>query len=372
MRIHKKINLPKKSLIFLSTVLLCVTLFSQNIFSQSDSSKSKIEISGFIDTYFSENFNKPPDRINTYHVFDANENQFNLALAKLVIQKAAAPVGFKIDLGYGPTMAAVASYYPDVPSLQNVEDAYLTAVIPWGNGLTINAGKLVTHMGAEVIETPGNINYSRSILFGYAIPFDHVGISATYPFTDNFSGSLYLYNGWNIVNDNNTDKTVGAELAYSPTSSLSLVFNYIGGAEYPNSTNKTQVYEGILNFAFTDAFSLSVDYNYGQFSYTSNNVLIWSGVSGILKYAFDDANYIAGRGELYDDPDGFTTGTMQKLSEFTFTYNHNFTSDFFIRLEYRLDSSSPSYTGVHVFEDSSGNLVNDSQSTALIGAVYSF
>jgi Putative beta-barrel porin-2, OmpL-like. bbp2 len=372
MRIRKTNSLAVKPLKTLMVVLFSVALFSQNIFSQSDSSKSKIEFSGFVDTYFSYNFNKPQDRIDQIRVFDASDNQFNLALAKLVIQKAAAPVGFKIDLAYGPTMAAVAGYYPDVPSLQNVEDAYITAIVPWGNGLTVNAGKLVTHMGAEVIETPGNINYSRSILFGWAIPFDHIGVSASYPFTDNLSGTLYLYNGWNIVNDNNTDKTVGAELAYSPTSSLSLIFNYIGGAEMQNIFNKTQVFEGILNYQITDAFSLNVDYNYGQYSNTTNDVLVWSGVSGILKYAFDDANYIAGRGELYDDPDGFTTGMMQKLSEFTFTYNHNFTSDFFVRLEYRMDSSSPKYSFQHYFEDSSGGYTDDNQSTALIGAVYSF
>lgn len=358
---------------FLLSVLWVLILFG-NTLSQSDSSKSKLQVSGYIDTYFSENFNRPPDRINTYHVFDANENQFNMAMAKLVIQKRAEPIGFKVDLAYGPSIDIVNTdaTLDGARSLRNVEDAYLTAVIQWGKGLTINAGKLVTHMGAEVIETPANVNYSRSFLFGYAIPFDHIGISASYPFTDNLSGTLYLYNGWNIVNDNNTDKTFGAELAYSPSSNLNLIFNYIGGAEMANMTNKTQVFEGILNYQITGPFSLSIDYNYGQYSNTPNDVLIWNGISGILKYNLNDINSIGLRGELYNDADGFTTGIAQKLSEFTLTYQHDFTSDFFIRLEYRLDSSSPDQQNVHVFEDSSGKLIKDSQSTALIGAVYSF
>ncbi len=371
MKIYKS-TIPSGKFFYIT--LCSVLILYSNNYSQSDSTKSNIQISGYIDTYFSENFNKPPDRLNTYHVFDANENQFNLGMAKLVIQKAASPVGFKIDLAYGPSIDIVNTdaTLAGAPSLRNVEDAYLTATIPWGKGLTINAGKLVTHMGGEVIEAPANVNYSRSILFGYAIPFDHIGVSASYPFTDNFSGTLYLYNGWNIVNDNNTDKTFGAELAFSPSSNLGLIFNYIGGAEMANMTNKTQVFEGILNYQITSSFSLSIDYNYGQYSNTPNDVLIWSGISGILKYSLNDFNSIAVRGELYNDVDAFTTGVAQKLSEFTFTYEHDFTSDFFVRLEYRLDSSSPAQQGVHVFEDASGNLVNDSQSTALIGAVYSF
>src|SRR5438552_11259954 len=41
--------------------------------------------------------------------------------------------------------------------------------------LNIIAGKYVTNAGAEVIKSDADPNYSRSILFGYAIPFTHTG-----------------------------------------------------------------------------------------------------------------------------------------------------------------------------------------------------
>ena len=44
-----------------------------------------------------------------------------------------------------------------------------------------DVGKFVTPIGAEVIESQDNWNYTRSILFGYAIPFYHVGVRATCP-----------------------------------------------------------------------------------------------------------------------------------------------------------------------------------------------
>jgi len=45
-------------------------------------------------------------------------------------------------------------------------------------GLMVIGGKYVTLSGAEVIKSPSNTNFSRSILFGYAIPFTHTGVRA--------------------------------------------------------------------------------------------------------------------------------------------------------------------------------------------------
>ena len=59
--------------------------------------------SGFVDAYYSKNFNSPATETNQLRNFDINENQFALSLAELVIQKQASPVGFRMDLDFGPT-----------------------------------------------------------------------------------------------------------------------------------------------------------------------------------------------------------------------------------------------------------------------------
>ena len=71
-----------------------------------------------------------------------------------------------------------------------LQQAYLTAVLPVGAGLTVDVGKFVTHMGNEVIESKDNWNYSRSFLFAYAIPYYHTGIRLTYPLASTLSGTL--------------------------------------------------------------------------------------------------------------------------------------------------------------------------------------
>src|SRR6266446_6056189 len=62
--------------------------------------------------------------------------------------------------------------------------------------LNIIAGKYVTNAGAEVIKSDGDVNYSRSILFGYAIPFTHTGIRAAYKASDTLTLLGGVNGGW--------------------------------------------------------------------------------------------------------------------------------------------------------------------------------
>src|SRR5437879_4330074 len=57
----------------------------------------------------------------------------------------------------------------------DLEEAYGSYKVPLGSGLTVKAGKFVTLLGYEVIESPNNLNFSRSFLFGFAIPLTHRG-----------------------------------------------------------------------------------------------------------------------------------------------------------------------------------------------------
>ncbi len=50
-----------------------------------------------------------------------------------------------------------------------LEQALVKFRIPVGNGLDIYAGKFVTFLGYEVIESPANLNFSRGLLFTNAI-----------------------------------------------------------------------------------------------------------------------------------------------------------------------------------------------------------
>src|SRR5712692_10587247 len=92
------------------------------------------------------------------------------------------------------------------------------AFVQYATGpLTLIGGKFVTLAGAEVINSPANPNFSRSILFGYAIPFTHTGARATYALNDTLNLMLGVNNGWDDFRDTNSAKTLELGLSYAPS-----------------------------------------------------------------------------------------------------------------------------------------------------------
>jgi hypothetical protein len=61
----------------------------------------------------------------------------------------------------------------------DVQEAYVSARIPVGNGPVLKLGKFVTLLGYEVIESPSNLNYSRGYLDKSQ---DTISLSAYYKF----------------------------------------------------------------------------------------------------------------------------------------------------------------------------------------------
>ena len=362
-------------LIVLKMLFLMSMMASSFLFAQSapDTSAPKpISISGFLDLYYSQNFNNPAVKANKYRNFDVTSNQFSLGLAEIVFQKPAEPIGFRIDLDFGPTTDLI---HTDASGKTNeaekhLQQAYLTTVIPVGNGLTVNAGKMVTHMGAEVIESQLNINYSRSLLFAYAIPYYHVGICASYPFATNFTATGYLYNGWNSNFDNidnNTEKTYGLSLSWLPKDNFQIIGNWIGGAEQATTNNKKHVFDGIINYTASDKLLFTLNADYGFERQVSDDLAIWKGIAAIGKYSISDSKAIAVRAEVFSDPTGYATGAVQDLKEITVTYELKYLSNLLLRLEYRRDWST-----IEIFDNADGVTDTKSQNTLLLGAVVSF
>ena len=88
----------------------------------------------------------------------------------------------------------------------------MSYIAPLGTGLRFDFGKFVTHLGYELIEGYDgyNDNYSRSLLFNYAIPLTHTGVKASYSISPKVSLMAMVVNGWDDAIDNNSSKSVGA------------------------------------------------------------------------------------------------------------------------------------------------------------------
>src|SRR5688572_32986024 len=101
--------------VFLLFLLMAGTGFSQSF-------------AGFLDGYYGYNFNRPASRKNLYRNFDFNHNQFSLNYAELAVERKPAPLGFRVDLGFGDTAKAVHATEPAGPDLyQYFQQVYFSA-----------------------------------------------------------------------------------------------------------------------------------------------------------------------------------------------------------------------------------------------------
>ena len=135
-------------------------------------------------------------------VFDYAHNSFGLQAIDVTVSKLPAEgYGGLVDLTMGKDASAIASSGLG-PTNQSFD--ITQAYVQYASGATtVIAGKFVTMSGAEVIKTTGDTNFSRSILFGYAIPFSHTGVRATYKISDAVSLVGGVNNGWDQATDAN-------------------------------------------------------------------------------------------------------------------------------------------------------------------------
>ncbi len=351
-------------------------------------------LSGFVDTYYGYNANQPAGRQNALRNFDINSGQFGLNMLELIADKAVDNtnrVGYHVSLGFGQAMNLVNSTEVGpgaVPGTsisnfdQYLKEGYLEYMAPLGKGLQISVGKFVTPAGAEVIESKDNWNYSRSLLFSWAIPYFHFGANAKYVFNSKFAVTGYIVNGWNDSIDNNTGKTGGFNASWTPNAKFSITQTYLFGPEHLNYNGAFRnLSDTVITYNPSAKLSLMANYDYGHDHFVNSAIpgippfsvgprAVWSGLAGYVKYAPNDKYAFSLRGEYFDDNQGFATGVPggQELSEFTATLQRTVAKSILTRLEFRRDMSDTAVFPRGNFGDPNVK----TQNTVALGVVYSF
>ena len=312
----------------------------------------ELAVNAFVSTAYEYNSNRPTNGASSYRVFDFSDNSFNLDVAELVVQIAATKpndAGFRVDFAAGSSIPQITKTQDQNAAQFDLQQAFASYIAPLGSGLRFDAGKFVTHMGYELIEGYDgyNDNYSRSILFGYAIPFTHTGVKASYAFSSKVAGMVEVVNGWDLLRDNNRSKSVGAQLALTPVAPLQVLLNWIGGPELANNNHSNRnVFDLVAILKPTNTLTLGLNGDYGKENGTSlvnpGSDATWTGIAGYATYTLTSKFSVALRGETFRDEDGVRlgTGTNATLSEGTLTPAYKFTDHVLLRGEVRYDKAN--------------------------------
>ena len=339
-----------------------------------------VEVTGIVDGYYSFN-NNQVDMFTQGRAFDVRHNSFSLQMARIGLNKAAttdSPLGFRLDVGLGETVDRIISVsdYQRNEATKHLLQAYVSYVAPVGKGLTIDFGKMYTPIGAEVIDTKDNFNYSRGFLFTYG-PYYHMGMRAKYAVNDKVAVTGFLFDGWDNMFENNRNKlagkTTGIQLSLTPTKKFSLYQTYLGGPEAPLANipavskrdNWRHIADTVASYVVNDKLTLLGNFVAGSDGDDDGKRGTWKGAMASFKYAFNNRFAFSPRFEVLDDSKGLRTGVAQTLKGVTFTQEVKLVNNLLTRFEFRRDLSDKTF-----FTNADGGALKN-QNTFIIGISYS-
>jgi hypothetical protein len=333
-----------------------------------------------VDAYYLYNFTGDPKTQGPVgRQFDTMANSFTLNYAKLGVHADTDWVTFRMDVGAGhmATIINGASAATSAPPPTTEGAPYANGFLvqqafaevkPHPN-ISIDAGRFVTSASAEVIEANKNWLYSRSFLF-YGVPLLHTGLRVNAALLGNIAApelvlSLQLVNGWNNDPDNNSDKTFGLNLTYSPLNQglVAGLTSYIGNEIATGG--KTQI---LVDAAVTkDIGNISVG---GNIDYFKLDTLHWFGIAAMGRFILNDAFNVAARAEYLNSKNGYAVGTTVldgSLYEITGQGAWTVNKHYELRLEVRADMSDKD-----VFYKGSTTPNRKNQVTGLLAALAYF
>ncbi len=297
---------------------------------------------------------------------DIQFHNFNLQVAY------GGPIGGKVEASFGDDANLINSY-PKATFAPGTSIDLTQAYLSLASGqFTLIAGKFETLAGAEVIEGPNNLNFSRSILFGYAVPFTHTGGRLTWAATGALSLIAGVNKGWDTsatetnngaaFPDSNT-LTFEGGAAWNPSKAFGLTIQGYSGQVEEGSAfaagnpfvvtparPQRSLIDTVITWHATPALTFILNGDAGQ--QTNSNYFdnvgnlvgygtgTWSGLAGYVNYTINSQWSATLRAEYLGDYGGLRTGISQRWAEGTATLQYAPNSNIIVRGEVRGDKSN--------------------------------
>jgi hypothetical protein len=231
-----------------------------------------------------------------------------------------------------------------------------------GGGFQFDFGKFYTSAGAELTESHLNWNYSRSLIYSLG-PFYHMGARISKPVNSHWTPGFQIVNGWNNVDDNNNGKTFGLTSALTGSKASYYINYYVGPEKTGTNEGYRHFIDQVLTLTPSPKANFYINYDYGTEKQLDGSKAIISAIAAAAKFQANDMFALSPRIEYFNDRGSWTTGTQQKIKEFTLTAEIKHAKGFMTKLEYRHD-----WSNVPFYADNNGGFKNheDTLSAAFI------
>ncbi len=317
-----------KKIKLIITIITIISLNSAK--AQTDSTKSPLHFSGYIEANYVADFNKPNNHIRPSFIYShnrANEFAINLGFVKGSYQTE--NVRANLALAVGTYMNANYSAEPGV--LKNIYEANAGIKLSKKDNLWLDAGVLPSHIGFESAVSKDCWNLTRSILAENS-PYFETGARVSYTSkNEKWYIAGLLLNGWQRIQmiDGNNTPSFGHQITYKPNDKLTVNSSSFIGNDKTDKESKMRyfhnfyaIYQANEKVGITAGFDIGTE----QKAHKSNQYNTWYSPVLICKITPNAKSAIAGRIEYYSDKNGaiISTGTTNGFKTFGYSVNYDY------------------------------------------------
>ena len=324
-------------------LLLLLSTVSLGLHAQKDSTQS-LTISAYSDVYFA-NFTdeRAPNALQEVTTVSPRDERFGLNIAQIGAHYRSDKVRGNIIIHYGDIAEATWS-----EEFRAVQEANMG--IHLTNNWWLDAGFFATHIGTESFLPKNNFTSSTAVAT-YNEPFFQSGARLAYEGSERLDFAFWVVSGYNFFLDVNDAKSVGIALSYEVSDALSLTYTNLFGRESLDGVEPAQFrtyHNAYANWQPAEAWYLTLGGDLGTQTNSDldnpTELAVMFNALATVRYQFLPQYAITARGEIFQDPSGFISGTYftfddkiegLELSGLTLSAEYRPMQDAYLRLESR-------------------------------------
>lgn len=304
--------------------------------------EKKFKISGYIDAYYA--YYTDSAGANDFQKFPSvspRSNRFWLNTAQVSFDYNAEKIRGIVTLHFGDIAKTA---WPS--TFNNIMEAH--AGFRVFKTLWLDAGFFRTHFGTEGLLPKENLVSSISV-HTFCEPYYEAGLRLNYVPNDRWAFTVYGLNGYNMFEDNNKKKSIGALITYTHGDYYIGYSNYIGDdSPKGDSVSHLRILQNIFFNYQHKKLKIQAGVNYGiqQNADIMHPNLAATMISGILglKYQLKEKFAVSARAEIFKDPQGFMSAvilnkdnfyTGYKVRGYTLATEYKPTKNSYIKIEGR-------------------------------------
>lgn len=287
-----------------SYIKLIVALLAVNIAFAQENKALKLSFSGYLETYYAYDFNRPEAQAKLPFMYNQNRhNEFNINIGLL-----------RTKAEYGNTYVSLAlhsgTYVDDNYANETtkiISEAFVGLYLDEAKKSSVEVGVLPSYIGFESATSGSNLNLTRSLLAENS-PYFMTGAKYSYKPNDKWQFSGLVTNGWQRISkpNKNVSPALGSQIVYKPSDKS--IFNwstFVGKELYNNQWGMRYFSNLYWDRQWNSKWRTIAGFDAGiQTDVTDNdNKLLWMSPVIVTQYTLTSKWQTAFRVEYYQDKD---------------------------------------------------------------------